>query len=85
VDVPMRSVAKSNELFFRIFSKTTARLLMMDLQIPGTSASLTSPAVALKHLPAKLLIRISVQAKPALSGDARSHDVCGIRSKNSCR
>ena len=81
----MTSVAKSNEIFFDISSKTATRLPMMDLQILGTSTSLTSPAIALKHLAAKPAVGISVQAKPALSRDARSHDACGIRSKNSCR
>jgi hypothetical protein len=46
---------------------------------------LASSAVALKHLAAKPLIGLSVEAKPALSRDARIQDACGIRSKNSCR
>lgn len=63
----MTSVAKSNEIFFDISSKTAARLPMMDLQILGASALLASPAIALKHLAAKPAVGISVQAKPALS------------------
>ncbi len=81
----MAYIAKGNEIFFHIASLKASRLNVMNLEIFGTSASLTSPAIALKYLPPQLPIRISVQAKPALSGDARSHDACGMRSKNSCR
>jgi hypothetical protein len=85
MDLPMAYVAKGNEIFFHIASQGTARLNVMDLEILGSPASLTSPAIAPQHLPAKLLIGILVQAEPALSGDARSHDACGIRNKNSRR
>ncbi len=85
MDFSMAGTAKYDEIFFDITSQGTARLNVMDLEILGSPASLASPAVALKYLPPKLPIRISVQAKPALSGDARSHDDCGMRSKNSCR
>ena len=81
----MTYVAKGDEIFLHIATQNASRLNMMDLEILGSPASLTSPAVALKYLPAKLLIGILVQAEPALSGDAKSHDACGIRSKNSCR
>jgi hypothetical protein len=70
VDLPMTSVAKSNEIFFDISSKTATRLPMMDLQILGASALLASPAIAPKHLAAKPAVGISVQTTPALSRDA---------------
>ena len=81
----MAGTAKYDEIFFDITSQGTARLNVMDLEILGSIASLTSPAIAQQHLPAKLLVGILVQAEPALSGDARNHDACGMRSKNSCR
>jgi hypothetical protein len=55
----------------------------MNLEILGTSASLESPAIALKYLPPQLPRGISVKAKPALSGDAGSYDARGMRSKTS--
>jgi hypothetical protein len=78
MDFTMAYIAKGNEIFFHIASLKASRLNVMNLEIFGTSASLTSPAVALKHLPAKPL-------PAALSRDARSHDACGIRNKNSWR
>jgi hypothetical protein len=85
MDFSMAGTAKCDEIFFDITSQGTAGLNVMDLEILGSPALLTSPAIAPQHLPAKLLIGILVQAEPALSRDARSHDACGIRSKNSCR
>ena len=85
MDFSMADTAKGDEIFLHIPSQETARLNVMDLEIFGTSALLASPAVAVKYLPPKFPIGISVQAKPALSGDARSHDACGLRSKNSWR
>jgi hypothetical protein len=85
MDFSMAGTAKRNEIFFYIASQDAPRLNVMDLEISATAASLASPAVALKHLAAKPAVGISVQAKPALSRDARSHDAFGIRSKNSCR
>ena len=81
----MTYTAHGDEIFFRIASQMAARLPVMDLEIFGTSALLASPAIALKYLPPKLPIGISVQAKPALSRHSGNHDACGTCSKNSCR
>ena len=67
----MTYVAKGDEMFLHIATQNASRLNMMDLEILGSPASLTSPAVALKYLPAKLLIGILVQAEPALSLEMR--------------
>jgi hypothetical protein len=56
----MAYVAKGNDIFFHIASLKASRPNVMNLGIFGTSASLTSPAVALEYLPAKPLIAISV-------------------------
>ena len=63
----MAGTAKRDEIFFYIASQEAPRLNVMDLDISGTAAALTSPAVALKHLAAEPAVGISVQAKPALS------------------
>jgi hypothetical protein len=63
----MAPPTKGDEIFFHIASQKAARLHVLDLQILGTSASLASPAIALQHLRAKELMRVSVQAKPGLS------------------
>jgi hypothetical protein len=67
MDFSMAQTTKCNEIFFHIASQMASRLNVMDLEIFGPSASLASPAVALKHLLAKPLIGTSVQAKPELS------------------
>ena len=64
MDFSMASTAKRNEIFFHIASQMASRLQMMYLKIFGTSASLASPAIALKHLLTKLPVRILGQATP---------------------
>ena len=81
----MASTAKRNEIFFHIVSQMTSPLQMMYLKVFGTSASLTSPTIALKHLLAKSPVRIPRQATPGLFGDTTIHDAFGIRNKNSRR
>jgi hypothetical protein len=51
-----------NEIALRIISLTTSKLGVVDLQIRHRAADLASPAIALKHLQAKPLIGIDVQA-----------------------
>ena len=63
----MTYVTKRNEIFFHIVSQMASRLKVMDLEIFGTSASLASPTIALKHLPTKPPVRIPGQAKPGPS------------------
>ena len=67
MDFSMTYVTKRNEIFFHIVSQVASRLNVMDLEIFGTSASLASPPIALKHLLTKLLVRNRVQAKPGSS------------------
>ena len=62
MDCSMASTAKRNEIFFHIASQMASPLQMMYLKIVGTSASLASPPIALKHLLTKLLVRNRVQA-----------------------
>jgi hypothetical protein len=81
----MAPTAEGDEILFHILSQQASQLNVMDLQILGTSASLASPTIALEHLLAEPPIVIPIQAKPALSWDAKIHDAFGIRSKNSCR
>jgi hypothetical protein len=45
MDFSMAGTAKYDEIFFDISSKGTARLNVMDLEILGSPASLTSPAI----------------------------------------
>jgi hypothetical protein len=63
----MTYAAKGDEIFLHIATQNAARLNVMDLEILGTSASLASPAIALKYLPPKLPIGILAQTTPALS------------------
>jgi hypothetical protein len=65
----MACTANGDEIFFHIASQKASRVNMMDLEIFGTSASLTSPAIAFEHLLAKPPIGIRVQSKPRLSRD----------------
>ena len=62
----MAGTAKYDEIFFDITSQGTARLNVMDLEILRSPASLTSPAIAPQHLPAKPLIGILFQAEPRM-------------------
>ena len=79
----MACVTKGNEVFFQIGSSLTLQLHMMNLEILGPAASLTSPAVALEHPRTKSLIGNWVQAQSKLSWNRWAHDAFGIRSKNS--
>jgi hypothetical protein len=67
MDFSMAYTAKGDEIFFHIVSHMAWRPKMMDLEIFGTSASLTSPTIALKHLLPKPAVRIPEQAKPGFS------------------
>jgi hypothetical protein len=69
MDFSMAGTAKYDEIFFDITSKGTARLNVMDLEILGSPASLTSPAITPQHLPAKPLIGILVHAEPRMFRD----------------
>jgi hypothetical protein len=69
MDFPMAYVAKGNEIFFHIASLKASRLNVMDLEILGSPAPLTSPAIAPQHLPAKPLIGILVQAEARMFRD----------------
>jgi hypothetical protein len=83
VDFSMACAAKCDEVFFRITSQKASRLHVMDLEIFGTSASLTSPAITSEHVLAEAPIGISVQTKPGLSWDWWIHEAFGIRNRNS--
>lgn len=50
------SSAERDEIPVGIVAQLAARGEMVDLKIVGCSAVLTSPAVALEHLPAQLMI-----------------------------
>ncbi|MGA8677798.1 MAG: hypothetical protein WA867_10300 [Candidatus Acidiferrales bacterium] len=67
MDFSVSCIAKGDEIFFHIASQMASWLQMMYLKIFGTSASLASPAIALKHLLTKLLVRNWGQATPGLS------------------
>jgi len=60
MNLPMASMAKSDEVFFHITSQKAARQNMMNLKILRYSASLASPAIAFEHLSAKPLIRVPI-------------------------
>jgi hypothetical protein len=85
VQTLMAFSAERDEVVLRVATQCTAVFQVVNIEILCEPTYLTSPTIAFKHLPAKPLVGLSVQAKPALSRDARSHDACGIRSKNSCR
>ena len=59
----MAYIAKGDEIFFHIASRTTSLLDVMDLEIFRTSASLASPAIAFEYLLPEVPIIIVVQAK----------------------
>ena len=82
---PMTYTAKGYEIFVDIASQMASRLDVMDLEIFGTSASLTLPTVALENPLTKSPIGIPVQAKSGLSWDGAIHEALGIRSKNASR
>ena len=51
--VSVTFVAQRDEVRFIVVARVAAKLEMMDLQTSRRSASLTSPVIALQHLPAK--------------------------------
>ena len=53
--------AKGDEILFLIFSRVTAKLLMVDLEIRHGTAELASPAVALKNALAEFFVVVSSQ------------------------
>jgi hypothetical protein len=81
----MTHTAKGDEVCFRIATQKASRLDLMDLEIFGTSASLTAPTIAFEHLLPEASIRSLIQAKPGMSWDGWFHDAFGIRDRNSCR
>ena len=85
VQTLMAFSAERDEVVLCVVTQCTSVFQVVNVEILGEPTYLTSPTIALKHLPAKPLVGLSVQVKPALSRDARSHDACGIRSRNSCR
>ena len=50
MDFSMAHAAKGDEIFFHICSQKASRLHVMDLEIFGTSASLTAPTITFEHL-----------------------------------
>jgi hypothetical protein len=57
MDFSVANATKGNEVFFHVVSQPASWLHVMDLEVLGTTASLTSPAVTLEHLLAKSMIR----------------------------
>ena len=69
MDFSVAKATKGDEISFQVTSQLASWLHVMDLQILGAAASLTSPAVALEHLLAKRMIGIRGQAKPGSPWD----------------
>ena len=60
MNLSMASTAKGDEVCVRITSQQASRLVVMDLEIFGTSASLAAPAIAPEHLLIKPPIGIPI-------------------------
>jgi hypothetical protein len=59
----MASTTKGDEVFLQVASNLASQLHVMNVEILGPAASLTSPAIALEHSLGKSLIGNRVQAQ----------------------
>ena len=60
MDSFVTTIAKRNEVLFRVVTRVTAELLVVNLKLLHRSAGLAPPPIPLKDLVAQLLIGIGV-------------------------
>jgi hypothetical protein len=60
MDSAMAILAKGNQIFGYIFTQRTSPVDVVDLEMHWASAALTSPAIALEHLFAKVSVEMRV-------------------------
>jgi hypothetical protein len=64
MDFAVASVTERNEVFLDITSQQASPADVMDLEIIGAAAVLTSPSVSLQDLSTQFAVGIRVQPKP---------------------
>jgi hypothetical protein len=67
VQTLMAFSAERDEIVLHVATQCTSVFQVVNIEILCEPTYLTSPTIALKHLPAKPAVGLSVQAKPALS------------------
>jgi hypothetical protein len=73
--------AKRYEILFGVISGSTAKLLVVHLEIARGPAPLTLPSVTLQNLLAESSIRLSFKAQSVDSRSHLVHDACRVISE----
>jgi hypothetical protein len=60
MDSAMAIIAQGNQIFCYIFTQRTSSADVVNLEKPWASAALTPPAIALKHLAAKVSVGMRI-------------------------
>jgi hypothetical protein len=50
------TIAKSDQIFFRVIARVTAEFLVVDLKVVHCSTALAPPTIPLENLAAQLLV-----------------------------